>query len=153
MTKNEGAGPSQADVLNSLMPSDIASVEIITDASLAAMYGARGAGGVIIITTKRWDDMIPDGSSFKPQFAYYSPVGYYKARVFYSPRYDLQKTNTTFADLRTTIYWNPNINTDKNGNASFDFFNADTKGNYRIVVEGIDENGHLGRRVYNYKVE
>lgn len=153
MTKNEGAGPSHADVLNSLMPSDIASVEIITDASLAAIYGARGAGGVIIITTKRWDDMIPDGSNFKTKFAYYTPVGYYKARVFYSPRYDLQKTNTTFADLRTTIYWNPNINTDKNGNASFDFFNADTKGNYRIVVEGIDENGHLGRQVYGYKVE
>jgi TonB-dependent SusC/RagA subfamily outer membrane receptor len=153
MTKDEGAGPSQADVLNSLMPSDIASVEIITDASLAAMYGARGAGGVIIITTKRWDDMIPDGSNFKPKFAYYTPGGYYKARVFYSPRYDLQKTNTSFADLRTTIYWNPNINTDKNGNASFDFFNADTKGNYRIVIEGIDENGHLGRQVYSYKVE
>jgi uncharacterized protein YfaS (alpha-2-macroglobulin family) len=60
---------------------------------------------------------------------------------------------TAFVDLRTTIYWNPNIITDKKGNASFEFFNADTKGNYRIVVEGIDENGHLGRQVYSYKVE
>jgi hypothetical protein len=153
MQKNPYASSSQADVLDSLMPSDIASVEIITDASLAAVYGVQGGGGAIIITTKRWDDMIPDGSSFKPKFAYYSPIGYYKARVFYSPRYDLQKPNTSFADLRTTVYWNPNIITDKNSNAAFEFFNAETKGNYRIVIEGIDENGHLGRQVYRYKVE
>jgi TonB-dependent SusC/RagA subfamily outer membrane receptor len=145
-------GSSQADVLNMLSVSDIASVEIITDASLAAIYGVRGGGGVILITTKRGDDVISD-VNFKPKFAYYSPVGYYKARVFYSPRYDLLKTNTTFADLRTTIYWNPVIITDKNGNATFEFFNADTKGNYRIVVEGIDDKGHLGRQVYGYKVE
>ena len=34
-------------------PSDIASIDILKDASSAAVYGARGANGVIIITTKR----------------------------------------------------------------------------------------------------
>jgi TonB-dependent SusC/RagA subfamily outer membrane receptor len=150
--KSEG-GSSQADVLNSLNVNDIASVEIITDASLAAMYGERGAGGVIIITTKTFGDVIAGANNFEPKYAYYSPVLYYKARVFYSPVYDPPKTNTPFTDLRTTIYWNPDIVTDKNGNATFEFFNADTKGNYRIVVEGIDDNGHLGRRVAGYKVE
>jgi TonB-dependent SusC/RagA subfamily outer membrane receptor len=145
--------PSVADIVNTLSVNDIASVEIITDASLAAIYGVRGGGGVILITTKRWGDDSSGGSNFKPKFAYYSPVGYYKARIFYSPRYDLPKINTTFPDLRTTIYWNPILITDKNGSASFEFFNADTKGNYRIVVEGIDDKGSLGRQVYNYKVE
>ena len=38
---------------NSLNPNDIASVEVLKDASSTAIYGARGANGVIMITTKR----------------------------------------------------------------------------------------------------
>jgi TonB-linked SusC/RagA family outer membrane protein len=39
--------------LNTLDPSNIESVEILRDASATAIYGARGANGVILITTKR----------------------------------------------------------------------------------------------------
>lgn len=39
--------------LNTISPDDIASVEILKDASAAAIYGARGANGVVIITTRR----------------------------------------------------------------------------------------------------
>ncbi|WP_017258872.1 TonB-dependent receptor [Pedobacter arcticus] len=38
---------------NTLNPADIESIEILKDASATAIYGARGANGVIIITTKR----------------------------------------------------------------------------------------------------
>jgi len=43
--------------------------------------------------------------------------------------------------------------TDKDGKVSFEYFNAGSKGSYRVVVEGIDANGRLGRYVYNYNVE
>lgn len=43
-----GAGP-----INYLNPNDIESMEVLKDASATAIYGARGANGVIIITTKR----------------------------------------------------------------------------------------------------
>lgn len=33
------------------------------------------------------------------------------------------------------------------------FFNAGSKGTYRVVIEGIDGDGNLGRQVYRYKVE
>ncbi|SFW59106.1 TonB-linked outer membrane protein, SusC/RagA family [Sinomicrobium oceani] len=39
--------------LNSLNPNDIESIEILKDASATAIYGSRGANGVILITTKR----------------------------------------------------------------------------------------------------
>src|SRR3984957_3520570 len=39
--------------LNTLNPSDIASIEVLKDASAAAIYGNRAANGVVIITTKR----------------------------------------------------------------------------------------------------
>lgn len=38
---------------NSINPNDIASVEVLKDASSTAIYGARGANGVIMVTTKR----------------------------------------------------------------------------------------------------
>lgn len=39
--------------LNTLNPSDIESMDVLKDASATAIYGARGANGVIIITTKK----------------------------------------------------------------------------------------------------
>jgi len=44
---------SRGGVLESLNPSDIESVEILKDASATAIYGSRGANGVVLITTKR----------------------------------------------------------------------------------------------------
>ncbi|PKA98554.1 TonB-linked SusC/RagA family outer membrane protein [Flavobacteriaceae bacterium MAR_2009_75] len=45
--------------LASLNPSDIQSIEVLKDASAAAIYGVRGANGVILITTKRGQQGAP----------------------------------------------------------------------------------------------
>ncbi|WP_018472974.1 SusC/RagA family TonB-linked outer membrane protein [Echinicola pacifica] len=47
-----GYGVSNTDYLASLNPNDIESIDILKDASAAAIYGSRGANGVIIIKTK-----------------------------------------------------------------------------------------------------
>lgn len=39
--------------LNTISPDDIATIDILKDASAAAIYGSRGANGVVLITTKR----------------------------------------------------------------------------------------------------
>ena len=41
------------DAFNNLAPSDIESVTVLKDASASAIYGARGANGVILVTTKK----------------------------------------------------------------------------------------------------
>lgn len=41
------------NAIDNINPADIASIEILKDASATAIYGARGANGVILITTKR----------------------------------------------------------------------------------------------------
>jgi TonB-linked SusC/RagA family outer membrane protein len=43
-------GSTPIDFIN---PNDIASIEVLKDASATAIYGARGANGVILVTTKR----------------------------------------------------------------------------------------------------
>ncbi|RDC56949.1 TonB-dependent receptor [Pedobacter chinensis] len=46
-------GIPYAGSLNDINPGDIASVDILKDASATAIYGSRGANGVILVTTKR----------------------------------------------------------------------------------------------------
>jgi TonB-linked SusC/RagA family outer membrane protein len=47
-----GVGP-RIGALSTINPNDIASIEVLKDASATAIYGSRGANGVILITTKR----------------------------------------------------------------------------------------------------
>lgn len=46
-------GGQNSNALNTLNPNDIESIEILKDASATAIYGARAANGVVLITTKR----------------------------------------------------------------------------------------------------
>jgi TonB-linked SusC/RagA family outer membrane protein len=55
--------------LNAVAPEDIEKVDVLKDASAAAIYGARGANGVIIITTKR-------GKAGRTQVDYNAYVGF-----------------------------------------------------------------------------
>lgn len=60
------------DVLSNLNPNDIESMNVLKDASAIALYGARGANGVIVITTKK-------GSSGKTEFNLRTQYGSTKA--------------------------------------------------------------------------
>lgn len=64
---------SPSNPLAGLNPQDIESVEVLKDASATAIYGSRGANGVIIITTKR-------GKKGKPQINFSSSIELSQAR-------------------------------------------------------------------------
>jgi hypothetical protein len=115
------------------------------------VYGIDGLGGVLAITTKPRTLMAENIASIG--ILPIAPMGFYKAKEFYSPKYDYQNLNTKRLDLRSTIYWQPEIQTDKDGSALFNYYNADGTGTYKVVIEGIDNKGNLGRQVYRYKVE
>ncbi len=64
--------PQEDGAFNSINPADIESIEVLKDASATAIYGARGANGVIIVTTKR-------GKTPKPKLTYAGNYGTQKA--------------------------------------------------------------------------
>jgi hypothetical protein len=143
-----GKGGFNVDDLN---PSDIETVGAVYGPS-ASIYGIRADSGVWVITTKQGKGLqAKDIASIG--ILPISPKGFYKAREFYAPKYDAPDSVNNHLDFRSTIYWKPELVTDKDGNASFNYFNADSTGTYKIVVEGIDNDGNLGRQVYTYKVE
>ena len=51
--------PTESSFASSISPADIESIDVLKDASASAIYGARGANGVIIITTKKGSQGIP----------------------------------------------------------------------------------------------
>ncbi|MEP6612599.1 MAG: TonB-dependent receptor, partial [Mucilaginibacter sp.] len=126
--------------LNSINTGSIDKIEVMKDYAL---------NGALIITTIKG---VPLRDITSKGILPITARGFYKAREFYSPKYESAATVKP-ADLRTTIYWNPEVATTKAGNAQFQFYNADATGSYRVVVEGIDEKGNLGRQVYRFKVE
>jgi len=144
---------SDADDLDYLNPDDVEGVEVVLGGHYAAVYGSQMANGGLIITTKL-GRRNREYYRYAPGVVTFKPRGFYVAREFYSPQFDDSKINKKIInDLRTTIFWKPDIITDKNGKASFSYFNADGKGSYRMVIEGIDADGNLGRQVVRYKVE
>ncbi|HTD41933.1 MAG TPA: TonB-dependent receptor plug domain-containing protein [Mucilaginibacter sp.] len=139
--------------LNQINAVDIYSIEVLRSGSYLALYGSNAPGGALVITTRRGGDSNYVTSTIPAGLITYPFKGYFRAKTFYTPKYTHAKRDGEPYDLRSTIYWNPNVITDKDGKASFEYFNADTRGTYRVVVEGIDDNGNLGRQVYRYKVE
>jgi TonB-linked SusC/RagA family outer membrane protein len=59
---------------NNLAPTDIESISVLKDASASAIYGARGANGVILVTTKK-------GTKGKSSFDYNNYFGFQRVTV------------------------------------------------------------------------
>ena len=67
--------------------------------------------------------------------------GYYQPRVFYSPKYTNPRKEGEKPDLRTTIYWNHNVITNENGQATVTFSNADKPTSIKATIEGMSDKG------------
>ena len=145
--------------LNNLNAADVESIEIFNNDGLSGINRMTNTKGVLVINMKKkpkgekislsqLQDMLPKNNVLE-----FEPGGYAVTKEFYVPKYDTPAGSAVGSDLRSTIYWNPNVVTDKTGTASFEFFNSSGRGSYRAVIEGIDKDGNIGRFVYHYKVE
>ncbi|HUZ59314.1 MAG TPA: TonB-dependent receptor plug domain-containing protein, partial [Hanamia sp.] len=150
MNRMSSSGQPLPVNVDEIPSSQVETIEVLRSGS-AGIYGLGSGNGVLIITTKEGGEDPEDIVSVG--ILPIAPMGFYKAREFYSPKYDHTNENSNQPDLRSTIYWNPEIKTGKDGNASFDYYNADGTGTYKVTIEGIDDNGNIGRLVYRYKVE
>jgi hypothetical protein len=73
----------------------------------------------------------------------YKPMPFSLPKQFYAPKYKIQ-SQADGSDIRSTIFWEPNIVTDKDGKASISFYTADKPGNYSLIMEGSDMQGAVG---------
>jgi hypothetical protein len=136
-TDNSKGGPV-LNFLNSLPVRNIDFIEVITGPAAAA-YGMEGAKGVIVVnTTSKDESTLSTATGLKSFYA----KGFYNDKPFEVPDYSKKEIlKSKSPDLRKTIYWNGNIVSDKNGEASVEFFSADEATTYIGVIRGITVNG------------
>lgn len=152
--------PIDEPSLNSIQPSQIEAIEIFMRDDLGTVSRMYQNDGVVSImmkkdTQKKQPRMsLAEIESLLPKTNIIDmvPLGYVKERNFYMPKYETADSKNT-NDYRTTIYWNPEVALDENGAVTLDFYNADGAGKYKVVVEGQDELGAVGRQVYYYHVK
>jgi TonB-linked SusC/RagA family outer membrane protein len=97
---SSGVLPRESSPLNSINPSDIESIEVLKDADATAIYGSRGANGVVLISTKK-------GKSGTTKFNVqaYTSIGTIanKLKVLNTPQY-LAMRREAFANDGITEY-------------------------------------------------
>ncbi|WP_460972224.1 carboxypeptidase-like regulatory domain-containing protein [Spirosoma migulaei] len=135
-------------VLATINPNDVEAIDVLKNPATYAIFGVRARGGVINILTRRGGD-----GEAQPNQAISKIAGYTVSREFYSPQYANSTTDTTPADGRATLYWNPSLQTDAHGKATVTFYNTDKALTIQAVAEGISSDGlpGTGRVVYSVK--
>lgn len=148
--------PLSADNFRSIPPLNIESVSILKDAGATAIYGNRGANGVIVVRTSRYNGGNGIILSTTNRYSYRNIVRNNSQRLsvpatFYVPVYKSTETEQK-TDFRNCIYWNATVQTNAEGRAKFDFYNSDDSTTFTIVAEGTSGKGDLGQAKYSYTV-
>ncbi len=134
---------SPASILGAIDPNTVESIEVKN--GINVLYGSVGGNGIVAVYTKKEFEQVPNTKSL----AVMKVPGYSRSRNFTAPDYSNPQTDKTKVDYRSTIYWNPNVVIDaKSGKATVSFFAADLPGKYRVVTEGVLQNGEAVRGVY-----
>ena len=129
---------ADANVIGGIPVTDVAYIKVLRPPFMGSSGGANGA---IAIYTRRGGDRKPEpGKGLSNNLV----TGYNVIKQFYSPNYETFNDNNAKRDLRSTLYWNPQIITTRaNNKALFSFYNNDVSGAFRIVIEGMSSDGRL----------
>lgn len=114
-------------------------IDVLKSAGETGAYGVRGANGVISIITKTGDAIPlskPENHSLTTKMS-----GYDEARIFYSPQHLTSPVTDIEPDLRTTLFWEPDIRLQSDKSLTVKFFNADNSAKIKVTVEGITTTG------------
>jgi len=143
--------------ISNFSPDDLNSVQVLRGSQAVALYGARAQNGVILIETKNQVKKPRFSENWKPikrtRFGqlYVQPYSFTPAKIFRAREYKPHEQNPkNRTDFESTIYWNPEVITNKNGKATITFWNNDALTTFRIIAEGVGQNGQLGRTEQTY---
>ncbi|SHG72709.1 CarboxypepD_reg-like domain-containing protein [Chryseolinea serpens] len=137
-----------ANIISAIDPATIESIELKEGA--ANLFGSVGGSGILAFYTKH--------GTVQEQLKKNVPVlkvpGYSYADIFASPDYERDQPAEKKTDRRSTLYWNPTVETDATtGEATVSFFAADQPGMYVITIEGITQKGVPVRCVSTVRVK
>jgi len=140
----------ESDYIYYFPPSEIAFIDVLSSGK-AAIYGGKAGNGVIALYTRQEPVYIPDEG--RQGIINFIHPGYYLAREFYSPNYDIPDEKHIKPDYRRILYWNPSLTTDDQGDINFSFYTSDEIAEYRVEIEGMTYSGIPITYEYYFTVE
>jgi hypothetical protein len=114
-----------------------------------AQYSSPGDYTFMEVTTRGGHG--PNISQTPGSFLY-KPLALSFPSQFYSPKYTVNEVPKAKTDLRSTIYWQPNVVTGADGKAVVGFYTADMPATYSIIINGTDMVGGFGFKRGKMKV-
>lgn len=144
----DGVKINDASIIAALDPNDVEKIDVVKEKYVAGNYLFPG---ILNVITKKADFNSFPLPDYMIRFSYkvVDP-----AISFQMPGNDSTvNENTQVPDFRNTLYWNPDVNTDKEGRAGIKFRTSDISGNYKICIHGITRDGQIISEVRYFKVE
>ncbi len=111
MGRNGQSTQGTANPLSSINPNDIESIEILKDASSTAIYGAQGANGIIVVTTKSGKRDRKPQYSLSYQEGVVQPINLYEmmnSQQYAQIRQDAYVNAGLSAESAIALYGDPN---------------------------------------------
>lgn len=133
---------SDVDMVGMVSASDVEYIEVLPN---SALYG----GSAINVILKH-GAMLREETIGVNRMKY---TGFQRPQEFYSPRYDVPDNRHKLEDKRTTLFWEPRMMTDENGRGAVIFYTGDMASRYRIVIEGITNDGYPGTATTTFEVK
>ncbi|MDR2147173.1 MAG: hypothetical protein LBE91_12005, partial [Tannerella sp.] len=142
----ESNDPKELELINL---SEIETIDVFLYASSMIFKGAQ----TVSITTRRGGGVTSNIEKYN--YAVYRPLGFQKPVEFYSPKYETwEAKQSTTPDLRTTIFWKPDVViSPENNEVDFEFYTSEYPSTYSVVIEGITADGRIVRQVEKIRVE
>ena len=134
-----GGGTQGINVLSSINPSDVQSIEVLKDAASSSIYGSRAANGVVLITTKKglagqsqFNFNMYEGFSQVPTERYYDFMNTAQYQDYMKDYYSILQQQDPNATIPDQIFANPNLNT----NWQDEIFRTAATRNYELSASG-----------------
>ncbi len=130
-----------------LSPSDIEYIDVVNSLYIR---GSNYYGGIINLVSKKGDRAgarLPDNALFVSFSSFTKQV-----ETFY-PDYSQGGVSDRTPDLRTTLYWDPDIKVSKENTHSLEFYASDVVGEYLVVIQGVSADGRIIRQSVEFTIE
>jgi hypothetical protein len=131
--------PVDVSMITNIPMSEIAYVKVMRPPFVGAV-GGGSSGAISVYTRKGGDVQSTPGKGLNNN----TITGYTPYKQFYSPNYSTFDARNEQADMRTTLYWNPGVQTSpKKSSVTVSFFNNDVSKSFRVIIEGMTKGGQL----------
>jgi hypothetical protein len=131
----DGSLSKDTKFLLSIDPKNVSTIKVIKDGNKLSRFGSLFSNGVILVRTKN--------SSYKERLSKenkFTLHGLLETPVLQTTK---STTQSNIPDVKSCLYWNPQVTLDSQGQASFNFTTSDDTGIFKIQIEGITSEGKI----------